>query len=164
MTSEFSQFRNNAEIINALKTLDIDADELRGSDFYNSVVKDKMIKFDESTAVKLKDVDSPFAKEILKDVVETIETSGCRTNDDYIFIDENGIISYKAKRYIKQASVEDDNEIISGQIGQVFIPDENGMVKTKFNGSDNYLFVPGYEALIRAQKEYERFYKIPTKK
>lgn len=155
MTSEFSQFRNNAEIINALKTLDIDADELRGSDFYNSVVKDKMIKFDESTAVKLKDVDSPFAKEILKDVVETIETSGCRTNDDYIFIDENGIISYKAKRYIKQASVEDDNEIISGQIGQVFIPDENGMVKTKFNGSDNYLFVPGYEALIRAQKAGE---------
>lgn len=44
---------------------------------------------------------------------------------------------------------------IEGYIGQIFEPDSMGVVRTKFNGDNNYAFVPGYTATITSQKEGE---------
>lgn len=40
-------------------------------------------------------------------------------------------------------------------IGPLFIPDERGVVTTKFAGSKNYIFSPGYEAFVIPNKDGE---------
>lgn len=157
MTSEFGKYRNNDNMIAALRAAEFEIDELKGNDFYNKTIKDKMLKFDITTAKPMARISNPFIQTMFQEIKSTITETGCTVNDKDILIDENGIVHYTADRVTVEKVRADGtfSEKITGEIGQIFIPDELGLVETKFAGTDNYLFTPGYEAYIIPQKEGE---------
>ncbi len=149
MTSEFGAWRNNADIIAALRVTGIDGDEMMGSSFYASAVKDKLVQFDESTAVEPNMHEDAFVSQMGTMIGESIERNGGRVIS--LAIDEHGIASWEAERLSRTGVAE----TVKGQIGQLFGRGEHGEVVTRFAGGENYLFVPGYEARITSQRAGE---------
>lgn len=104
-------------------------------------------------------------RQFLLDVYETVRGSithsGCDVLDPEhsILIDDNGILEYTAYLITdKDASKSDFNAThkkFVGHIGQIFIPDGKGLITTKFNGRDNYMFAPGYEGYVVPQQPGE---------
>ena len=104
-------------------------------------------------------------RQFLLDIYETVRNSithsGCDILDPEhsILIDDNGILEYTAYLITdKDASKSDFNAIhkkFVGHIGQVFIPDGKGLITTKFNGRENYMFAPGYEGYVVPQRPGE---------
>ena len=157
MTSANGRYRNNDNMISAIKAAEIPVDELKGDDFYNNMIRDKLIKFDPSTAKPMGSVSNPFIQSMYSTLKETIEQTGCFVDDKDVLIDDNGVVHYTAQMATAK-SVKDNNghmSTIEGEIGQIFVPDGKGMVETKFAGGNNYLFVPGYEAYVVPQKPGE---------
>ena len=158
MTSSYGQFRNNDNVVEAMKKLDIPAEELRGSEFQTNQIKDKLIKFNPETAVVMGREDaSPFMKTLAKTIQDTITTSHCVVKPEDILIDDNEIVHYTAQRLILNSKKEDDPhfETVEGHLGQIFEPDMDGVVETQFNGSQNQLFSPGYLAYVLPQEDGE---------
>lgn len=156
MDSAFSTFRNNDNLVEALKVMDIPAEELRGNEFQVNQIKDKLIKFNPETAHPLLTEDaSPFMKAVHQTVLDTVATSHCTINPEDVLIDDNGIIHYTATRHVLRDKNVIADEPVVGTVGQVFEPDEDGVVETKFNGSQNQLFSPGYMAYVLPQAEGE---------
>ena len=155
MTGSTSVFRNNDDILSAMRVLDIKSEELRGDDYYNNSLKDQLIEFNESRAVPMKSMTSPFMQNMFETIKQTIETSGCEIDDNNILIDNNGIVQYKAERVRANGNAKADQTAekvpVTGQLGQIFdVEPEFGSVTTSFAGSPNYMFVPGYEASVVA--------------
>lgn len=162
MDSEYGQYRNNDDIVAAMKVLDISADDMRGHDFYNNVIRDKMLRFgDGSEPGKpnyrvMADIDDPFMKSMYEEIVGGIRRNGCEVNDRDILIDDNGVVHYTAQRHSKATvATKDASVTVQGEIGQIFSPGEYGAIITKYAGSENFMFVPGYEAHIVPQKPGE---------
>ena len=157
MTSSYGQFRNNDNVVEALKAMDVDASELRGNEFQVNQIKDKLVKFDPETArVMGGEDDTPFMQALARTVRETVETSHCTINPEDIRIDDHGIVHYTAQRVILQDNGNSVTmEPVEGYLGQIFEPDEDGVVETRFNGSQNQLFSPGYLAYVLPQEEGE---------
>lgn len=120
---------------------------------------------------------SPFMRHIYETIVKSLSVNGVELNTletvgrnpdgtlvtrplaGEIMMDANGIVRYSGFRAEKQFSnkftvtskgaTSDQNMTgIYGYIGQIFEPDERGVVQTKFAGDHNYLFVPGYKARV----------------
>ena len=157
MSSEFGKYRNNDNMVAALRASHFAIDELKGNDFYNKTVKDKMIRFDATTARPMAQISNPFVQTMFHEIKNTINETGCTVNDKDILMDENGIVHYTAERVTVEKVRFDGTSTtpVTGEIGQIFIPDDLGLVETKFAGTDNYLFTPGYEAYVIPQKDGE---------
>jgi hypothetical protein len=156
MTSEHGVWRNNDDIVAALRALEMDTDELLGSSFYNTAIKDQMIRFDESSARPMAQVEDPFLARMHEVIEASISRNACEVSS--IEIDDAGVVRYTATRMMSMKTGRDagsNRKEIVGQIGQIFAPGAQGEIVTKFNGGDNYLFVPGYEAEIVTQKAGE---------
>lgn len=149
MTSEFGTWRNNADIVAALRATGIDADELMGSSFYATAVKNRLVRFDTVTAVEPNMHPDPFVGAMGTAIGDAIERNGGRVTR--LEIDGQGIAQWEAERVSRTGGIE----TVSGEIGQIFGRGEHGEVVTRFNGGANYLFVPGYEARIASQKAGE---------
>lgn len=152
MTSSYGTWRNNDDIVAALRAAQIDPDELIGSNFYNATIKDKMIRFDEDSARSIEEVEDPFLSKMLETTQDSLDRGG--VVDPQVRIDDQGVISWSGTRNVRQ-NAESEPAEISGEIGQIFEPGEYGEVTTRFAGSENHLFVPGYEARIVPQKAGE---------
>ena len=151
MTSEYGTWRNNDDIVAALRGADIPAGDLMGDSFYANTIRDRLIKFDRTTAKQLDEIEDPFVQRMANTVRETIERNGASVNG--IIVDDNGIVQWTAER---RKGLSGDTETVTGQIGQIFARGGHGEIVTKFAGGDNYLFVPGYEAGISVQKPGEQ--------
>jgi len=147
MDSEYGTWRNNDDIVAALRASGIPAEELMGDSFYTNTIKDRLIKFDAASAQSIGEIEDPFVQGMAETVRDAIERNGAAVND--VAVDANGIVSWSAER---QSGFKGKTETVTGQIGQIFTRGEYGEIVTKFAGGDNYLFVPGYEAGIAVQK------------
>ncbi|MCI4659596.1 hypothetical protein [Cryobacterium zhongshanensis] len=145
MTSEFGTWRNNADIVAALRVTGIDGDDLMGSSFYATAVKDRLVRFDEASAVEPSMHEDAFVSRMGSVIGYAIERNGGKVTS--LLIDKNGIASWEADRYGRTGVAES----VKGQIGQLFGRGEHGEVVTRFAGGENYLFAPGYEARIASQ-------------
>lgn len=149
--SGYGVYRNNDDIVKAMTILNMNPDELKGDPKYIGVIKDRLIKFDEKSAKNMKDIDNPFIQTMYKEIYNSLESKGVTVGD--VLLDENGVVQYKGSlasaERIKEGSKADLE--FTGTIGQIFTPDEKGVVKTKYAGSENYAFVPGYTASIKFQ-------------
>lgn len=150
MTSEYGTWRNNDDIVGALRASEISADELMGDGFYVNTIRDRLIRFDDTTARPVSGIEDPFVRSMAATVEQTIERSGARVRG--IAVDDNGIVRWTADR---QKGLKGAVETVTGEIGQIFARGDHGEIVTKFAGGDNYLFVPGYEAGIAPQKPGE---------
>jgi hypothetical protein len=149
MTSEFGTWRNNADIVAALRATGINGDDLMGSSFYATAVKDRLVQFDPETAVEPNMHPDPFVSEMGSAIGYAIERNGGRVTR--LEIDDQGIASWEAERFSRTGEVE----TVRGQVGQIFGRGEHGEVVTRYAGGQNYLFVPGYEARISSQRAGE---------
>lgn len=158
-TSAFSQYRNNDDIVKALRMLGISADELKGNEFYNATVKDKLVKFDTVSAKQMSQLDSSFMKDMFGAIKDTLSRNGMTVADKDILIDDNGVVQYQGTMATTQSISEAQRSgrlpMRTGYIGQIFEPDNEDVVTTKFAGSQNYAFVPGYDATILPNKPGE---------
>ncbi|MFJ2662588.1 hypothetical protein [Arthrobacter koreensis] len=150
MTSEYGTWRNNDDIVGALRASGIPADELMGDGFYANTIRDRLIRFDNSTAREIAGIEDPFVRTMASTVKQTIERSGAAVRS--IAVDDNGIVQWTADR---RKGLKGATETVTGEIGQIFSRGPHGEIVTKFAGGDNYLFVPGYEAGIAPQKPGE---------
>lgn len=167
MKSPYGQYRNSADIVVALKSSGISADDLKGNTFYNQTIKDNMIEFDRASARQMRFEQDPFMKSMYEAVRDAVTENGCQVSEKDILIDDNGIIEYRATKFITKGSTAKGRKDIVGHVGQVFAPDEKGLVTTKFAGSDNYKFCPGMTADVVPNKAgedlpYEQRVKIKT--
>lgn len=154
-----SVYRNNDDIVAAMYKLEFTGDEVLGEDFQTNLMKDRLIRFDAESGQKMGEIDSPFMQTMYRTIRDTINTSGCQVNPDDILIDKNGVVSYTAIQH-HQTQVtrngkrvfENSQREIHGSIGQIFEPDNDGVVETHYNGSHNKIFTPGYNAYILPER------------
>lgn len=148
----------------ALKTADYDLSKIKGNDFGVNNMKERLVKFDPETARSIDEIDHPMLKKALETVRDTLKAGDAvgpdgPKSDPIVLIDEKGVIKWEANR--KTGSKKNPYELVSGEIGQVFVPDENGIIKTKFQGENNYGIVPGYTGYFSFEGDYnnrmERF-------
>lgn len=154
-----SVYRNNDDIVAAMYKLEFTGDEVLGEDFQTNLMKDRLIRFDPESGEKMGEIDSPFIQTMYRTIRDTINTSGCQVNPEDILIDKNGVVSYTAKQFHQQQVTrggkrvfENSEREIKGTIGQIFEPDADGVVETHYNGSQNKIFTPGYNAHILPER------------
>jgi hypothetical protein len=145
MTSPKGQWSNLDELAQALRRVDAGPGEMLGSGFQTDRFKDRLVRFDETTAVPVDAHESVF----LRRIGETVRSSLARnaTEPGEILIDEQGVIGWTAEKMRRDGSTT----AVAGRIGQVFEPGEHGEILTRFASGDNGLIVPGYEARIAPQ-------------
>lgn len=158
MASEHGAWRNTSDLVAALRTAQIDPEELMGDGYGARQVKDRMISFDESSAMTREELPDGVRARMMDVVRDSLERGGARVGP--VLIDANGIISWQAQRLDRtgnplQSSAQAGPEILRGQIGQIFETGEHGEVVTRFASGENYTLVPGYEARLAAQRPGE---------
>lgn len=152
MTSSNSIYRNNDNMVSAMRTLGFTGDELLGDDFQNGTIRDKLLRYDPESAKPMSSMESPFMKQMYETIKKSIAQTGCKVQDSDILIDRNGVVHYTAQQVFGQKG---ELRSVEGEIGQIFEPDSQGVVETQFNGSENHLFSPGHMAYVLPQKEGE---------
>ena len=148
MDSAHGTARNKDNLVAAMRSLEFTGDELRGDDFETGTIKDKLLRFNPETAVPLEEraKDSQYMESVLQTIVTTLEGTACKVDPKDIMIDDMGVVHYEAQMMYGQSS--DSFRTISGEIGQIFEPDKDGVVETHYYGSQNKLFTPGYDVYI----------------
>ena len=154
MGGGYSYFRNIDNIVAASRVYGINPDEVLDPSESSGVGR-QLIKFDKESAVPMKDIDNPFVQKMFNEIKQGILSNACYVNDEDILFDENGIVSYTARQANKMMTrkpngevVSDSEVVINGQIGQIFVPQEDGMIRTRFADTGNYYVAPGYEAYV----------------
>lgn len=165
MSSGHNLWRNNDDIVAACAKAGIDAGSLRGDDYYNRVVADNLIEFDERSAVDMSEHPSPMVNRLGERARAAIERGAADVTS--LRIDDNGVVSWTARRRV---GVYDDTSPdpsrdglpkgqikreVTGQFGQIFARGPHGEITTAFAGSENFTFMPGFEAFVVAQRPGE---------
>lgn len=150
MTSEHGQWRNNDDLVAAMRRAGTDPSRLTGSSFYSDVFRDRLIRFDKSSMRMIDQVTDPFTQQMLETVRESLET--CAVTPGHIAIDANGVIEWDGYVMRTQSGRE---ERVSGTLGQVFPRGERGEITTRFASGPNAMIVPGYEARVLTQRAGE---------
>lgn len=170
--TDFNSTRFRLSVVAATNLLGFKPDELQDTDAQGDSVKNMLIRYDEKTAQPIFHHESKFVRNMGSVIKDTLQQSGIVIEDDDITIDDNGIVQYKGKKVINgefrrdpkakrygTVSIEDGldkPEEVVGHIGQIFAPEgKYNTVTTKFAGTKNYMFVPGYTAKILPQKDGE---------
>lgn len=162
-TSQHGIYRNNDDIVKALRILGIPASQLRGNNEYNALVGDRLVEFDAATAVPMRTYhvdgkDNEFVQVMYNTVTETLRRNGVTFDEDDILFDEHGIVHWSGTVMggdSRSSRGGRDPILVQGEIGQIFVPEPNGVVRTNLASSENYAFVPGYEAHVRWQRPGE---------
>lgn len=149
MDSPYSPWRNTDDLVSAMRAVDVDPSQLRGSGFDNDRVKDRLIRFDPTTAVPMATHEDPFVARMGQVVEQSLLRNGVVA--EHVDIDANGVVDWSGTRQKSKGVTSKNEEQVSGQIGQIFAPGEHGEIVTSFASGDNHLFVPGYEAWIMPQ-------------
>lgn len=149
MTSEFGQWRNQSDLVSALRAVDVDGAELMGEGYNARSVRDRLVTFDESTAISGERHPDEIVRAMSTEVRESIGRNGGRALS--VEVDEQGIIRYAVERLNRKG--ESLNSV--GYVGQVFGRGEYGEITTQFGSGEDYLFMPGYEARIVSQRPGE---------
>lgn len=148
-------------MMSALKIVKYDISKIKGNDFAVGATRDRLISFNAETAKTIDEVDDPMLKHALQTVQDTLKAGGVIGDERYygshpsVKIDENGIIQWEGNRRTGSAKESQRWQKISGEVGQVFVPNEHGIIETKFQGGNNYGIVPGYTGYFSFEGDYE---------
>ena len=170
-------FANRDKIVDRMRCLNeygdaddfIDADELAGSSSGNAATVRRLVRFGEGGPETVHDMavladarerqGRPFMRHMYDEVVGSLRRCGMRPDSIDVKIDDAGVIRWAAQRH--DATRNREWADATGELGQVFEPDETGMVRTRFKQASfddeaNYSFVPGYVARVARQRPGER--------
>lgn len=158
LNSQVRPFNINDSLITALKYVQYDTEKLKGTEFGVNTIKDRMIIFDPKSAVSIENQTNPFLQKMQKHIQDELISLGVVGYDPktrkvmpnskpYVYLDENGIVQWSGYRLAGQRSKDTSEHVwqpVSTNIGQIFAPNERGIVETKFASGENYGFIPGY--------------------
>lgn len=150
MTSEYGQWRNNDDLVAAMRGAGVTKEQITGESFYSDAFRDRLIEFDETTALSADLVEDDFTRSMLQTVTQSLES--CAVIPGSVRIDANGVVEWTGSVIRTQSGRE---EPVSGTIGQIFARGANGEVVTHFNSGNDLMIVPGFDARVVAQKAGE---------
>ena len=159
MDSQYGIWRNNENLVAACGKAGITADELRGDAYYNAVVADNLLEFDADSAIDISEHPNEMVQRLGQRARDAIERNAADVTS--MQIDDSGVVRWTARRRVGEKdnltphAKRDVKREVSGQFGQIFAPGKYGEVVTAFAGSENFSFVPGYEAYVVNQKPGE---------
>lgn len=79
------QYRNTSNLIGAMQTLGIKYDELKGRDFYNQSLGDRMLEFDEASAKPINDPSlDPWTRARGETILKALQHAGCLNREDML--------------------------------------------------------------------------------
>jgi hypothetical protein len=148
-------------MMSALKMVQYDISKIKGNDFAVGATRDRLITFNAETAKTINELEDPMLKQALETVQDTLRVAGVigvegyHANKPSVKIDENGIIQWEGRRRTGSAKEDQRWQKISGEVGQVLVPNEHGIIETKFQGGNNYGIVPGYTGYFSFEGDYE---------
>lgn len=150
MTSEHGVWQNSANLVSAMRSAKVPGDELMGSGPHTRSMRERLVAYDESRAVAMSEHQDPFIQRVGEVISETMQRNGAEVTD--LSIDESGVVQYQGNRFNSRG----EPSAFTGEIGQIFTQGEQSEVTTDFASGENYMFVPGYQARVLAQKPGER--------
>lgn len=143
----------------ALKTVNYDLSKISGNDFAVNAMKERLVTFNPETAKSLDDIEHPMLKSAMTTVQQTLKSGNFTgvdgEKDPRVQIDDQGVIRWEANRRTGSNKDELMYQRISAEIGQIMVPDENGIIKTQFQGDNNYGIVPGYTGYFAFEGDYD---------
>ncbi len=152
-----SQYENSLDLLRAARTAGLTKEMVQEHDDYETRnFISHLIRFNQNNdAIPMRLKQEPFMQNCYAAIRQTLISGGMAFNENDILIDSRGIVQYSGTIARKKAKDGTDQQHVTGQIGQIFAPERNGVVRTDFDGFDNYAFVPGYKAHLIAQKDGE---------
>lgn len=168
---EKRQHTRNA-LLGALRKTDYDLDKLKGNAFATQNIKDSLVKFDPDNARTIDEVDDEFLKQAMQRVQDNLDEIGVIGENGegkpVVRIDDKGIIEWQGHRMLlpkSKVAKKDpsslkvngnfyEETLISGEIGQIFSPNERGIIKTEFGSGADYGIVPGYTGYFKFDGDY----------
>lgn len=155
MDSERNQMSNIDNLINTMKIVGTDVDTLMGNNFQTRIIRDRMVSFDPTASRTftpdggLNGSHDSVQARALAIAWEALEDRGYKVNN--MAIDDKGVVRYEADRNLFVRNKKQPSPVV-GYLGQIFEPGELGTITTQFASGENYLFAPGYEAIVLKQK------------
>lgn len=145
---------NQADIVEAIRRYGKDKVELNGMDGGVDNIKDRLIEFDSSTAKTLNsDELSSFMISMRDTIFESLASNGVVFDKNDVKIDAHGVVHWSGT--IPADRSNSQTAIVSGTIGQIFEPDEQGVITTDYASGNNTAIVPGYEGIVVPDKPGE---------
>lgn len=153
----------------ALQKVGYDMEKIKGNEFGVNAIKERIVRFNPETAKSIDEIENEqlksavqLVRDTLKDsgVIGPLDENGRPQRDPVVLIDDKGVVRWEGHRQLnydkkKDTSFDSRYELVSGEIGQIFVPDEHGIIKTNFEGENNYGFVPGYTGYFTFDGSYE---------
>lgn len=119
-----------------LKRLNYDTNKFIGNNFSNDMMKDKLVTFDYKNAVDLDNETDPFKVKVMQHISNFLKGAG--VSNAKVAMDNNGIVRWSGQHYVNKQL-----HSITGDIGQIFTPNNHGIISTHFGSNKNYDLVPG---------------------
>lgn len=148
---EYTEKGNSREaLMSAIKIAGYDLDKLKGNNFAVDSIKERLVEFDPESAKSIDEIENPLLRQALTTVNDTLIAGNivgeAEGTEPSVKIDKNGVIRWEGHRKTgaKKGGFDNIYQKVSGEIGQIFAPDEYGIIQTNFQGERNYGFVPGY--------------------
>ena len=164
---DHTHLRTRESLLSATLQAGVDTDTLKGGDYNIDRFKEQAVQFDPSTARTLHDLDDDdYLKEKLTTIQDSLSSKGVigsleakeDENKPPVAIDDQGVVKWQGYRQASRSkkgvtqNVDGkpyESEAISGQIGQLFEPDERGVHQVRYNSGEELGFVPGYAGYYR---------------
>lgn len=139
-----------SSLIIALIRAGYDKENIISNGFSGDVISDKIIKFDEDKSYIMGSYDNPEYSDVQNEYCNSVmeyvnkELLDRKIKNPLIEMDEQGIIRWTGST-VMSFDKDSFETSVSGTIGQVFPPNEDGIVRTNFVSSEDFYFVPAYE-------------------
>lgn len=155
---------NIDDLTHAMRAGNVGVESVRGDGHTHEAIMQKTVRFDPATAVdmqtfassglggEMSESSAAFIEQLGDSIVDAAEHAGMEIVD--LKIDDKGVVQWMGQRYVSDGTRNGGGrltETVTGEIGQIFTRDDNGVVTTRFGnvGNDvNYSFVPVYLASV----------------
>lgn len=161
-------------LLGAMRKVDYNLNNLKGNAFATQTVKDSLVQFNPESARGIDDVEDPFLQNAMIRVQDSLVEAGVIGENGIglplVQLDGQGIIEWQGHRTTSgrkptaKNPVKDDQlyiggklydkTLLKGEIGQIFSPNENGIIKTQFGSGEDYGVVPGYTGYFTFDGDY----------
>lgn len=150
--AEYSSEREK-DLIAAMKACGADTkfDLMQTDEFNMNRIRELLIAYDDVSGKSMLENNnlSPFMLHVRETVLDSLAAQGVEVSG--LDIDRNGIIRYGGSvvnKMLHDKDAEPETRQVTGYIGQIFEPDERGVIVTRYNHDDNRAIIPKYTATV----------------
>ncbi len=124
---------------------------MQTDEFNMNRIRELLVAYDDVSGESMLENNSlsPFMLHIRGTVLDSLAAQGVEVSG--MDIDRNGIIRYEGSvvnKMLHDGDTEPETRQIAGYIGQIFEPDERGVIVTRYNHDDNRAIIPKYTATV----------------